>query len=521
MITTTVDTAIDVLLVEDNPIDTHTIKRALTTDKSLFNVCIAASLDEAHGRLATDQFDIILTDLSLPDSPPVETVANLRSYAPLVPIIVLTSMSHEDLAYSTIEQGAQDYITKDEMQPRCLQRSIQYAILRHDSRLEIERLLADVEEKRKSLEKKNVRLAELNETAQKFVDNVSHEFRTPLSVIKEYVSLIQDGLAGSVGEQQRMLRVIGDRSDDLNRMVDDMLDVSRLGAGILHVWRRIHTPAEIVTHIAPSLKTKAELRRLDIDFDVPHDLPDVFCDAEKIGRALTNLAVNAIKFCGSPGRVRIKARHCPEDQSVRFYVTDNGGGIDATELQTIFGRFTQLDNNLRGSTKGFGLGLSIAKELVELNLGAINVSSRPNIGSTFSFTVPIADAYEVVRRFVGRCTGAEESTTITMLVASIPDCQGASQQNEIDALLNYLLRGSDLSVPISANSWAILAKANRVEAELLIERYDNSWNETNRNRPGAPLPGLALSITNTWQIPQHTADLMRAVEQLTRETSLV
>ncbi len=514
------ESAIDVLLVEDNLFDTHTITSALTANRPPFNVCTAASLNEAQLRLAEGQFDIILTDLSLPDSAPVETVASLRRRAPHVPIIVLTSMSHEDLACSTIEQGAQDYITKIDMQPRCLQRSIQYAILRHDSRLEIERLLADVEEKRQSLEKNNLRLAELNETAQRFVDNVSHEFRTPLSVIKEYVSLIQDGLAGSLAEQHRMLCVIGDRSDDLNRMVDDMLDVSRLGAGILHVWRRIHTPAEIVSYIAPSLKVKAELRRLDIEFDVPNGLPEVFCDAEKIGRALTNLAVNAIKFCGDPGRVRIKVRNRPEEKAVRFYVTDNGGGIDATELNSLFNRFTQLDSNLHGNAKGFGLGLSIAKELVELNLGMVNVSSRPNIGSTFSFTVPVANACEIVRRYVGRYMGAEEATNITMLVASVKGCQGASQRNEIDALLNYLLRGSDLSVPIDSNSWAILAKASRTEAELLIERYDNSWQETNRNRPGVALPELDLSITSTWQIPQGTGDLMRAVEQLMNQSLL-
>jgi len=302
-------------------------------------------------------------------------------------------------------------------------------------------------------------------------------------------------------------------------MVDDMLDVSRLGAGILHVWRRIHTPGEIVAYIAPSLKVKAELRRLEIDFDVPDDLPDVFCDAEKIGRALTNLAVNAIKFCGEPGHVRIKVRSSPEDRSVRFYVTDNGGGIDAMELQTIFGRFTQLDNNLGGCTRGFGLGLGIAKELIELNLGTINVSSRPNVGSTFSFTVPFANPNEVVRRYIGRCAGAEEGTTITLLIAAIKDCRDASQRNEVDALLNYLLRGNDLSVPLSDNRWGIIARANRKEAEMLVERYDNSWTETNRNRPGEALPALNITIMNTWQVPRDSADVMHAVEQLTSDAA--
>jgi signal transduction histidine kinase len=521
MISTAVDRPFDVLLVEDNLFDAPALATALASDEMAFNISRVRSLFAARDLLAEDRFDIIIADLALPDSSPMDVLVNLRRIAPVIPLIAVTGDWNDELAYSALELGAQDYISKSDMQPRCLQRSIQRAILRHNSRLQIERLLADADTTRRALEKKNTRLAELNDTAQKFVDNVSHEFRTPLSVIKEYVSLIQDGLAGPVSERQaQMLSVIADRSEDLNRMVDDMLDVSRLGAGILHVWRKIHTPAEIVAHIAPALKSKAELRKIDLEFDVPDSLPEIFCDAEKIGRALTNLAVNAIKFCGDPGRVSICARNCPDDRSVRYSVVDNGVGIDATELQTIFGRFTQLDKHLQGSTKGFGLGLSIAKELIELNFGSVNVCSKANIGSTFSFTVPIADQCGILRRYVDRCAAADGGATISLLVVAIDTSRDTSQRDEVDALVNYLLRGNDVSVPLSANSWIIMARADRTECELLIRHYGESWIETNRNRLGPPLPALELSIVGTWQVPLDVASLMSAAEQLVLPTSL-
>jgi signal transduction histidine kinase len=522
MISMAVDYPFDVLLVDDNLFDAHAATNVLAANEMAFNVSRVRSLLAARDLLAVVQFDIIIADLALPDSHPMDILANLQRFAPLIPLIAVTRDWNDELACSAIEMGAQDYISRDDMQPHFLRRSIRHAILRHNGRLQIERLLTNAETNRRALEKKNIRLAELNDTAQKFVDNVSHEFRTPLSVIKEYVSLIQDGLAGSVSERQaQMLRVIADRSEDLNRMVDDMLDVSRLGAGILHVWRKIHTPSEIITYIAPALKSKAELRKIDLEFDVPDSLPDIFCDAEKIGRALTNLAVNAIKFCGDPGRVSISARSSPDDKSVRYAVTDNGVGIDATELQTIFERFTQLDKHLHGSTKGFGLGLSIAKELIELNFGSVNVSSKPNLGSTFSFTVPIADQCGVLRRYVDRCAAAEGGATISLLVVAIDASSDSSQCDEVDALINYLLRGNDVSVPLSATSWIIMARADRMESELLIRRYGEAWIETNRNRLGAALPALDLSIVGTWHVPLDTAALMTAAEQLVLPAALV
>ena len=159
------------------------------------------------------------------------------------------------------------------------------------------------------LERKNRRLEELYQTAHRFVDNVSHEFRTPLTVIMEYASLMQDGVVGELtSEQQQMLDVISDRAGDLNNMVNDMLDISKLETSMLGMWRCVCTVDDALDRVRDSLLKKASVKQIDLRFDIPEGLPEVFCDDEKIGRVLVNLVTNAIKFCGRPGKVHVWAK---------------------------------------------------------------------------------------------------------------------------------------------------------------------------------------------------------------------
>ena len=226
------------------------------------------------------------------------------------------------------------------------------------------RPLRKLETARGLLEKKNHRLARLYRTAHRFVDHVSHEFRTPLTVVKEYVSLMCDGLLGPTNaEQQRFLDIVNNRADDLNHMVDDMLDVSKLEAGILTVYRTPACLADIVNHVRVGLERRATLQDVRLEIEMPHDLPPIYCDTEKIGRVLVNLVVNAIKFSRRPV--------CPYDRpleagadEVLVRVSDNGPGIPPQDLPRLFRRFKQLGAPTNASTKGFGLGLSIARELV-------------------------------------------------------------------------------------------------------------------------------------------------------------
>ena len=235
------DKAIRVLLVDDDVDDAFLAKRALARCvDATYLVQHVTCLAEADEKMRAATFDIALLDLGLPGTSGSETLKQFSSICPCeMPVIVLTGLDNQQTALGLVNDGAQDYIVKDSVASDTLSRSIRYALQRHQNVFEIRELLGEVQVSRELLERKNKKLAKLYNQAHEFVDNVSHEFRTPLTVVKEYVSLIRDGLVGKVNdEQKRMLHVVEDRADDLNIMVDDMLDVSKLEAGMLGAWRK-------------------------------------------------------------------------------------------------------------------------------------------------------------------------------------------------------------------------------------------------------------------------------------------
>ncbi|MBC8870060.1 MAG: hybrid sensor histidine kinase/response regulator, partial [Planctomycetes bacterium] len=449
---------IRVLLLEDNPGDADRVSLALKKANGNYVVEWATRLSDAVQQLEERDFDVVLADLTLPDCHGLQAVTRLRDEVPDMPVVVLTSISNDKVAIESLSQGAQDYLVKDDFTADTLERSIRYAIHRGQLRSQTEALLEEVQQSKKLLEKKNRHLARLYKMAQRFVDNVSHEFRTPLTVIKEYAALMRERIVGPTNdEQDRMLAVVEDRADDLNIMVDDMLDVSKLEAGMLAVRRTPCAVADIVHHIHVGMERKAEVKGVSLEVAVGEDLPTVYCDFEKAGRIIVNLVVNAIKFCRDPGIVRLWAEEDPDAGEVIVGVTDNGPGIDDAKQAELFRRFKQLGNQERGSTKGFGLGLNIARELVDLNFGRMRVESELGKGSTFSFSLPVADPTSVMDRYLARIAHVENGGAMTSLIAV--DVEGPldpSVSDEIDDFLAHVLRKNDLVFRADEAGWLLV-----------------------------------------------------------------
>ena len=251
------------------------------------------------------------------------------------------------------------------------------------------------------LEKQNCKLEELTETALRFTDDVAHDFRTPLAVVMEFASIMSDGIGGTVTEEhEQFLRHIIHATSDLSRLVDDYLDSSKLRARTLRVDRRPHTVDEILDAIWPTLQSRAECRGITLARDVPPGIPRVFVDAQMIDRAIMNLAANAIKF--SPEGCAVLLGASSDSGMVTISVKDQGPGMSEAECEQLFARFRQGSEGRRPDMKGFGLGLSIAQEMVRINLGSITVSSRPRQGSTFSFTLPSDRTETIVAMFMDR-----------------------------------------------------------------------------------------------------------------------
>ena len=299
--------------------------------------------------MAAAPYDAVLLQLGLSGSVGVESVATFRALCPSSPpLIVLAAHDDQRIALEAIDQGAQEYIIKSDIV--CLSRAIRHAIMR-------QKMVAELNSANESLREKNVRLAELYETAQQFVDNVSHEFRTPLTVIREFTSIVRDGCDGPItSKQAEHLDHVLRRTDDLAIMVDDMLDISRLETGRLGVWRRTVRADELISTTLSSLKKRAEAKGIVLTSQVAPDLHQVYCDEEKARRVLINLVVNALKFTPEGGHVEIWARPSSDGTEIVMGVTDSGPGIESAQLKLVFERFKQLGTNVRQSTKGFGLG---------------------------------------------------------------------------------------------------------------------------------------------------------------------
>lgn len=507
------DQACRVLLIEDDPNDVSLLKRALDKGRTAFQLVIASTLASGLDAVTTGSWDVVLSDLSLPDAHGLDTVRQLRSSAPDLPIIVLTGLASDEAALETLDHGAQDYLVKDRVTSEMLDRSIRYAVQRQKSQA-MRKLLEKLQANERILAKKNRRLKRLYKTAHRFVDNVSHEFRTPLTVVNEYVSLLRDGVVGDLNdEQKRMLEVIGDRAEDLNNMVDDMLDISKLEAGMLGLWRRTCTVAEVINHVRSSLIRKAVVKQVELQFDFPDELPEIYCDDEKIGRVIVNLAVNAIKFCGRPGLVQIWAQSQPQHRQIAIGVTDNGDGIAAENLAVIFQRFKQVGPNPRGSTMGFGLGLNIAKELVHLNYGEIEVKSAVGKGSTFWFSIPIADPQEVMTRYAHRIVQLQNGPhAVSLLSATIPASSKDGIADDVNTFLNTLLRRHDLTFRVDSQEWLMVVSCDELEIEGLFARVNETREKINRNRPAEPLPSIRFDPLGTWPVAGGLEGLLSAAK---------
>jgi signal transduction histidine kinase len=351
---------------------------------------------------------IILCDYSLGGSCALDWMADFVR-AGCGPVILLTSSGSEHIATQAFRQGVADYLVKSVVfdQPDVLVRSIKEALRRH----RLERRNHDLSRQLKVLNaelvEKNKTLADLTDTAHRFVDDVAHEFRTPLAVIREFTSIINDKIGGEItAKQSEYLKHIDEASRDLATLVDDFLDTSRLRARTLRVDRAAHTVAQLFESVRSPLVLRAASKGISLRESIEPDLPRIFTDLEKTKRVLTNLVINAVKFSPAGSEILLSARRA-DQHSVEISVHDQGCGMSASDLSTIFRRFEQKDQARRAGVKGFGLGLSIANELTLLNLGRMRVNSEIGKGSQFAFTLPVDNRTSIVQRYFEHiCTDA-------------------------------------------------------------------------------------------------------------------
>lgn len=363
-----------VLLIEDNPGDADLVRLRLVEGDSAVNVNCVRRLAEGLAAMAKQSPSVVLLDLNLPDSRGAETFRKVLEKAPGVPIVILSGQDDEALAMKAVHQGVQDYLVKGDITSRHLERVMRYAIER-------QALLRSLEMSRhQQLEFKN-----------KFLSHVSHELRTPLTSIHQFVTILLDGLAGEINPEQRYhLQTVLNSVHQLRAMIRDLLEATRAEAGKIRIEPRCITIADLIQQAISMMTPTAREKRVGLEVGLDSRIPFVYADPDRVLQVLINLIDNGIKFTPPEGSVMVSACLVDADPNMVYLsVADSGRGIGPEARALIFERLYQDAEAEDNNRAGLGLGLFIAKELVELHGGRIWVASELGNGSTFSFTLPL------------------------------------------------------------------------------------------------------------------------------------
>jgi two-component system sensor histidine kinase BarA len=246
-----------------------------------------------------------------------------------------------------------------------------------------------VHQRTSELQAANEKLKELDHLKSQFVSVVSHELRTPMTSIKGYVENLLDGLAGTLTHKQTYsLDRVRHNVERLTRMINELLDLSKIEAGRLEITVAPVALSEMAEEVVESYQAAANQKSITLRAILHQPLPLVMGDADKLSRVLINLVHNAIKFTPQGGTIRVEGQ-VSDGGHVEVSVTDSGNGIPPHDIEKIFDKF-YWSESAPVEARGAGLGLAIAKNLVELHGGTIRAESTLGQGSRFSFTIPVA-----------------------------------------------------------------------------------------------------------------------------------
>jgi signal transduction histidine kinase len=347
-----------VLLVEDGVEDARFVSDLLCRKGGggpVVELVSAGSLAGALEFLGDSQFDAVLLDLTLPDSIGLETIAAVHKAAPQPPLIVLTAIDDEATAVQSVQAGAQDYLVKGQINGSSLLRSLRYAV----ERRRIERL------------------------KEEFSALVSHELRNPLTVVMAVLALAVDWPLEK--EHKALLSNARRNAVQLNAILDNLMRIAGISSGRGMPAKEDADIAALAREVLLDLRPKAQAKGLELKEAFPPGKVELPLEKESVKEIFSNLVGNALKFTARGG---VEVRVSDLGPRVECSVSDTGVGISERDLPKVFSRFKQFGEAPRGEERGTGLGLYIAKQLVERHGGDISVSSRAGQGTTFRFTLP-------------------------------------------------------------------------------------------------------------------------------------
>ncbi len=376
------------MLIEDNQDHILFTKRILEHVNEGYLLDSVSQTKDGLKKITEENYNLVLCDYRLPDASALDMLKKVKESQKDLPFIVVTSSGSEKIAVELMKEGAYDYVVKDSSYESSLPIVIQRALEIYNAKKEKERL-------EQELIKSNEKLKEMYKIKSEFTSMVSHELRTPLTAIKEGISLVSDGTAGEVNDQQKEFLDIAKKNvDRLKRLIDDVLDFSKLESKrLIFKMRKCHLE-EIVNEVVNIQKVLTEEKGLYLRAEWDPRLPSAEFDPDAIIRVLNNLVGNAIKFT-SRGGITILVNKNEQENAILVCVKDTGQGIRKEDIPKLFQKFLRLKTDGQ-DTGGTGLGLAICKEIIEQHGGRIWVESDYGQGAQFQFILPIIRRYKVL-----------------------------------------------------------------------------------------------------------------------------
>lgn len=520
---------IKILMIDDDK-DDFMIVRDIIRDvvHHKYTIDWRPSYEEGLKSIAEKKHDVYLIDYRLGTKTGLDLIKRAIEIGCEAPLIILTGENNFEIDNQAMNAGAADYIVKGAISGQMLESSIRYAIANTNHKKEMHELNAALEKRVKSrtisleealsqLKKSQIELIEAKNKAEiaantaelgsksktDFLSCMSHEIRTPLNAIIGFTNVVFD--TNLTKKQKEYLNAIKTSGNLLMVLINDILDLAKVEAGKMTFEYAPFNLSDSISEILHLFETKTKEAKLQLAFKFDRNIPEFLIgDAVRLNQIILNLVGNAIKFT-KKGKISVGIQMLNEDKekvTLEFSVTDTGIGIPENNLSAIFDKFQQATSETSNIYGGTGLGLTIAKQLIELQGGTISVRSKVDKGSTFSFILSykkIKSKFETeTKEFVPKdLFGSPLIKNVKVLVAE--------DESLNQLLISTLLEKFGFEIDIAGNGKIVLEKLRKNKYDIILmdlqmpemNGFETTYYIRNSRNSTIPIIALTANVTTT------------------------